>query len=162
MRRKGADMEVVPIERLSEYVGGEVGVSEWYTVDQARVDAFADATLDHQFIHVDPEAARSTPWGTTIAHGFLTLSLIPYLTSRIGILPEGTVMAVNYGTDRVRFPEPVKVGSEIRARVVLSGVTERAPDQVMITSRVTIEIKGAEKPALVAETLSLFVTEVSP
>lgn len=150
-------MQTVPVDQLGEYVGREVGVSEWLTVDQARIDAFADATLDHQFIHVDREAAKFTPWGTTIAHGFLTLSLIPYLTAQAGIVPEGTVMAVNYGSDKVRFLEAVRVDSRIRARVVLVEVTERSPGRYLFKSTVTIEIEGVEKPALVAETLSLFV-----
>ncbi len=153
-------MQTVPVDQLPDYVGREVGVSDWFTVDQARIDAFAEATLDHQFIHVDPAAARMTPWGTTIAHGFLTLSLIPYLTSGSGILPEGTVMAVNYGTDKVRFLEPVKVGSDVRAQVVLVDVTAKGPDRILFKSKVTIEIKDKEKPALVAETLTLFVLDL--
>lgn len=150
-------MQTVPVEQLADYVGTEIGLSEWLTVDQARIDAFADATLDHQFIHVDPEAARMTPWGTTIAHGFLTLSLIPHLTLPYGIAPEGTVMAINYGTDKVRFLEPVRVDSEIRARVVLDDVAERGPGRILFKTRVTVEIKDNKKPALVADTLSLFV-----
>jgi acyl dehydratase len=150
-------MQTVPIDRLSEYVGHEIGVSEWFTVDQDRIDAFADATLDHQFIHVDPEAARATPWGTTIAHGYLTMSLIPHLTLFNSIAPERTVMAINYGSDKVRFLEPVEVNSEIRARTVLREVTEKGPGRILLKTKVTVEIKGKEKPAMVADTLSLFV-----
>jgi acyl dehydratase len=150
-------MQTVPVDQLAGYVGKEVGVSDWLTVDQERINAFADATLDHQFIHVDPEAAKMTPWGTTIAHGFLTLSLLPYLTSQVSILPEGMVMAINYGSDKVRFLEPVRVGSDIRARVVLTDVTEKNPGRYLFKSDVTVEIKDNEKPALVAETLSLFI-----
>jgi len=150
-------MQTVPVDQLSGYVGEEVGVSEWLTIDQARIDAFADATLDHQFIHVDPEAARMTPWGTTIAHGYLTLSLLPHLTGQIGIVPEGTVMAINYGSDKVRFLEPVKVGSEVRARVVLEDASEKGAGRILFKSKVTVEIKESEKPALVAETLSMFI-----
>ncbi len=153
-------MQTVPIDRLPEYVGKELGVSEWLIVDQDRVNAFADATLDHQFIHVDPEAARQTPWGSTIAHGFLTLSLIPYLTSEIGIVPEGTVMVINYGTDKVRFLEPVKVGSAVRARVLLADASGKGSGRVLFKTKVTVEMKDNEKPALVAETLMLAITEV--
>jgi acyl dehydratase len=150
-------MQTVPVDQLADYLGTEIGLSDWLTIDQARIDAFADATLDHQFIHVDPEAAKMTPWGTTIAHGFLTLSLIPHLTLPSGITPEGTVMAINYGTDKVRFLEPVRVGSDIRARMVLDEVTERGPGHILFKTKVTVEIKDNEKPALVADTLSLFV-----
>ena len=150
-------MQTVPVDQLVDYLGKEIGVSDWFTIDQDRINAFADATMDHQFIHVDPEAAQMTPWGTTIAHGFLTLSLIPHLTLFTGIAPEGTVMAINYGSDKVRFLEPVRVGSEVRARTVLEEVTEKGPGRVLIKTRVTVEIKDNEKPALVAETLSMFV-----
>lgn len=153
-------MQTVPIDRIPEYVGKELGVSEWLIVDQDRVNAFADATLDHQFIHVDPEAARQTPWGSTIAHGFLTLSLIPYLTSEIAIVPEGTVMVINYGTDKVRFLEPVKVGSAVRARVLLADAGGKGSGRMLFKTKVTVEIKDNEKPALVAETLMLAITEV--
>jgi acyl dehydratase len=150
-------MQTVPVDQLNDYVGTEIGVSDWMTIDQDRINAFADATLDHQFIHVDPEAARMTPWGTTIAHGFLTMSLIPHLTLFTGIVPEGTVMAINYGSDKIRFLEPVKVDSEIRARTVLKEVTEKGPGRILFTTKVTVEIKDNEKPALVADTLSMFV-----
>lgn len=150
-------MQTVPVDQLADYIGKEIGLSDWLAIDQARIDAFADATLDHQFIHVDPEAAKMTPWGTTIAHGFLTLSLIPHLALPSGIAPEGTVMAINYGTDRVRFLEPVRVGSEIRARVVLEEVTEKSPGRILFKTKVTMEIRDNEKPALVADTLSLFI-----
>ncbi|MDH3261679.1 MAG: MaoC family dehydratase [Acidimicrobiia bacterium] len=153
-------MQTVPVDRIPALIGQELGVSDWLIVDQNRINAFADATLDHQFIHVDPEAARMTPWGSTIAHGFLTLSLIPYLTREIGIVPEGTVMVINYGTDKVRFLEPVKVGSPVRARVVLADATAKGSGRFLFKSKVTIEIKDNEKPALVAETLMLSVTEV--
>lgn len=152
-------MKVVPVDQLADYVGTDIGESDWFTVDQDRIDAFAEATNDHQFIHVDPEAAKMTPWGTTIAHGFLTLSLIPYLTAAAGIIPEGLVMAINYGSDKVRFLEPVKVGSDVRARIHLAEVMPKGPGRFLFKSNVTIEIKGSDKPALVAETLSLFVVQ---
>jgi len=148
---------VVPVDQLDDYIGCDIGVSDWVTIDQARVDAFADATLDHQFIHVDPERAKATPWGTTIAQGFLTLSLVPNLLSSTGIVPEGTVMAINYGTDKVRFLEAVKVPSEIRARASLADVTKKGPGRYLLKVNATVEIKGVEKPALVAEMLAMFV-----
>ncbi len=144
---------------LQERVGEELGVSDWVTVDQERIDAFADATLDHQFIHVDPERAKHTPWGTTIAHGFLTLSLLPHLTKGIIPAPDGTVMAINYGSDKVRFIAPVASGSRVRARVTLTGVEERAPGQLLVKSDVTVEIHGEDKPALAAQTLTVFVVQ---
>jgi acyl dehydratase len=150
-------MQTVPVDQLADYIGKEIGLSDWLAIDQDRIDAFADATLDHQFIHVDPEAAKMTPWGTTIAHGFLTLSLITHLTLPSAIMPEGTVMAINYGTDKVRFLEPVRVGSEIRARVGLDDVTEKGPGRILFKTKVTVEIRDNEKPALVADTLSLFI-----
>lgn len=154
-------MEPVPVDQIRTYVGQELGVSDWLTIDQDRINAFADATLDHQFIHIDPEAAKMTPWGSTVAHGFLTLSLIPHLTNEIGIVPEGTVMVINYGSDKVRFIEPVKVGSEVRARVVLAEATEKGRGRFLFKTKITIEIKDNEKPALVAETLMLSITEVT-
>ena len=150
-------LQIVPVDQLADYVGKDLGESDWFTVDQDRINAFANATNDHQFIHVDPEAAKATPWGTTIAHGFLTLSLLPFLTASAGIVPEGMVMAINYGSDKVRFLEPVRVGSEIRARVRLADVTEKAPGRYLFKTDVTVEIKGSEKPALIAETLSMFI-----
>lgn len=150
---------IVPATELANHVGSEVGVSDWFTIDQDRINAFADATLDHQWIHVDPERAKATPWGTTIAHGYLTLSLLPHLLGEAGIRPEGTVMAINYGADRIRFLQPVKVDSSIRARSVLSEVTEKSPGQWLLKNTVTVEIQGEEKPAMVAETLSLFITQ---
>ncbi len=147
------------VAELQERVGEELGVSDWMTVDQQRIDAFADATLDHQFIHIDPERAAHTPWGTTIAHGFLTLSLVPHLTAGIVPAPDGTVMAINYGTDKVRFIAPVKSGSKVRARVKLAGVQKRSPGQWLVKSDVAVEIDGEDKPALAAEALTIFVVQ---
>ena len=151
-------MKVVPAQELKDYLGQEVGVSDWFEVTQERINKFADATNDHQFIHVDPEMAKNTPWGTTIAHGFLTLSLLPYLSADNGIIPENIQMTVNYGTDKVRFLEAVPVDSKIRGRFVLSDVQEKAGNRWLLKSDVTIEIEGKEKPAAIAETLALFVT----
>ncbi len=146
----------VPITELQSRVGEEVGASDWFTVDQALIDAFADATLDHQYIHVDPERAAETPWGTTIAHGYLTLSLLPHLMSGVRLAPENTVMAINYGSDKIRFLQAVPVGSEIRARVTLADVTDKGEGRYLVRTTVTVDIKGEERPALIAETLSLF------
>lgn len=149
--------ETVKKEDLENYVGKETGVSDWFKVDQDRVNKFADVTLDHQFIHIDPEAAAKTPFGTTIAHGFLTLSLIPHLASDASLNVEGTVMGINYGSDKVRFLAPVKVGSEIRARSKLLSVSEKPGNRLLLKSEVTIEINGETTPALIAESLTMIV-----
>lgn len=140
--------------------GSEFGPSEWVVIDQARIDAFADATLDHQYIHVDAERAAETPFGGTIAHGYLTLSLLPHLTAGIRPMPENTVMAINYGLDRLRFLAPVRAGSAVRARATVTDITEKSPGQLLIKTAVTVEIRGEDRPALVAETLTLAVTAV--
>ncbi len=150
-------LQIVPADQLTDFVGKDLGESDWITVDQDRINAFADATNDHQFIHVDPEAAKATPWGTTIAHGFLSLSLLPFLTASAGIIPEGMIMAINYGLDKVRFIEPVRVGSEVRAKAQLAEATLKGPGRYLLKTNVTVEINGAEKPALIAETLSMFI-----
>ena len=120
-------MPYVPVAQLKDYVGKELGRSEWLTIDQARINLFAEATGDHQFIHVDPVKAAQTPFGSTIAHGFLSLSLMPKLMEDILIMPEGLKMAVNYGLDSVRFIQPVKVNSKVRLNVTLTDVTEKNP-----------------------------------
>jgi acyl dehydratase len=139
-------------------MGSELGVSDWFLIDQSRINAFADATLDHQFIHVDPEQAKLTPFGGTIAHGFLTLSLLPYLVTGLGIGMEGAVMGLNYGFDKIRFLAPVKVGSRVRARARLAGFQEKAPKQFLITQEITIEIENDARPALVAQWLTMVMT----
>ncbi len=142
-------------------IGKEEGPSPWHRVDQHQIDAFADSTLDHQFIHVDPERAAKTPFGTTIAHGFLTLSLVPHLQSTLSpIAPaaySGLAMGINYGLDRVRFPNPVRVGSQVRARRELAAAEVVAPNTVQLKHRVTVEIEGESKPACVAECLTRLV-----
>jgi acyl dehydratase len=149
-------MLLVPKEELASYIDSPLEPSDWFAIDQQRINDFADATLDHQFIHVDIEKAAQTPFGTTIAHGYLTLSLLPYLTAQCGIAPQNILMAINYGSDKLRFLQPVTVGSEVRALVRLLEVTEKAPGQVLLKCEVTVEIKGQAKPALIAHTLSLF------
>jgi acyl dehydratase len=151
-------MRTVPASELPDHVGEELGVTEWLTIDQDRINAFADATLDHQFIHVDPTLAKQTPWGTTIAHGFLTLSLLSYFQFETMLAPDNMLMAINYGTDKVRFLEPVPVGSRIRARSRLVDATEKGPGRWLLKMETTIEIEGVDKPALVAEPLTMFFT----
>ncbi|QLL12762.1 MaoC family dehydratase [Pseudomonas chlororaphis] len=148
-------MPYVPVAELKDYVGKELGRSEWLTIDQQRINLFAEATGDFQFIHVDPIKAAQTPFGGTIAHGFLSLSLIPKLMEDILILPEGLKMAVNYGLDSVRFIQPVKVDSRVRLKVDLVDVTEKKPGQWLLKATATLEIEGQEKPAYIAEPLSL-------
>ncbi len=149
--------QVEPAE-FKDHVGQELGVSEWFRIDQDRINAFADATLDHQFIHVDPEKAKETPFGGTIAHGYLTISLLPYLQSTIEgfIMPKGTKMGMNYGFDKLRFMAPVKVDKQIRARAKLLDATEKKPGQWLLKLEYTVEIEGEDKPALVAEWLLLY------
>lgn len=148
-------MPFVPVTELAHYVGKELGCSEWMTIDQERINLFAEATGDFQFIHVDPAKAAQTPFGGTIAHGFLSLSLIPKLMEGLLVLPEGLKMVVNYGLDSVRFVQPVKVDSRVRLKVELSDVTEKKPGQWLLKVIATLEIEGDEKPAFVAEPLSL-------
>ncbi|MBH5334110.1 MaoC family dehydratase [Streptomyces pactum] len=136
-------------------VGREFGPSDWVEVDQRRIDLFAEATGDHQWIHVDPERAADGPFGGTIAHGYLTLSLLPLFTPQL-IRVEGVRLGVNYGTNKVRFPAPVPVGSRLRATARIAGVTE-VPDGVQLTTAVTVEREGGGKPVCVAESVSRFL-----
>lgn len=138
-------------------IGETLGVSEWFLIDQERINAFADVTLDHQFVHVDPERARATPFGGTIAHGFLTLSLLVHLCLPFIPTLADRKLVVNYGFDKVRFVSPVRVGKRIRAVGKLGEVAERKPGSVILRVDVAVEIEGEEKPALTAEWLSLHV-----
>jgi|TARA_B110000438_G_C15803448_1_gene646225 acyl dehydratase len=149
---------LVSVDQLGEYVGKEVGVTDWLEVDQDRINKFADATGDHQYIHIDAERAAETPFGTTIAHGFLTLSLLSMLGSKNGGMKlENSVMGINYGLDKVRFINPVKVDAKIRARFQLISAEEKKPKHYLMKHNVTIEIDGEEKPALIAEWLGMTV-----
>ncbi|WP_113699238.1 MaoC family dehydratase [Nonomuraea lactucae] len=143
------------IAELEEAVGSDIGYSEWHEITQAQVNAFADATGDHQWIHIDQERAVAGPFGTTIAHGFLTLSLVPMLSEQIFRI-DGLSMVVNYGCDRVRFPAPAPVGSRVRAGIGLVSLKQSSLGYLM-TSRVTIEIENAQKPACVADSLAVVV-----
>ena len=148
---------LVPAEKLEDYVGQDIGSSEWFEVDQDRIDMFADATLDHQFIHVDAE--KATPlFGSTIAHGFLSLSLIPHLTSQAVLAPENLKMVFNYGLDKVRFINPVNVGCKVRTHSKCVSVEDKGDGRYLMKTEVSMEIEGVEKPAYIAETLSMFIT----
>lgn len=149
---------VVDMEALRTLVGSEIGVSDWLVVDQVRINAFADVTEDHQFIHVDAAAAARTPFGGTIAHGFLTLSLLSQMIYQCGVMVEGATTGVNYGFDRVRFISPVLAASRVRGRFVLKAVATPRTGHVLITYGATVEIEGAAKPALVADWLGLQIT----
>ena len=150
--------KIVKPSEIDTVLGTEVGVSDWVTIDQERIDKFADATMDHQFIHVDPEQATPV-FGSTIAHGFLSLSMVAGIPfdQEIGMVLDGTKMGLNYGLDKVRFLSPVPVDSEVRIRMKCIDVTERNPGQYLAKTEVTMEIKGVDKPAFVAETLSMFI-----
>jgi acyl dehydratase len=151
-------LKIVKPSEIETVIGTEVGLSDWVKVDQERINKFAEATLDNQFIHVDPEQATPV-FGSTIAHGFLSLSLaagIPF-DQEMGLVLEGTKMGLNYGLDKVRFLSPVPVDSEVRIRMECLDISEKNPGQFLAKTKVTMEIKGVEKPAYIAETLSLFI-----
>lgn len=143
-------------EDYAKLVGQELGVSSWHTIDQKQIDIFAEATNDHQFIHVDPERAkRETPFGGTIAHGFLSLSVLSGMAYEAMPALEGSVMSINYGFDKVRFLTPVRAGKRVRARFVLAEATQRAANELLARTNTTLEIEGEAKPALVADWLGL-------
>jgi len=149
--------KTIKAEDLPSLVGTELAPSPWIEITQERVNQFAEATNDHQFIHVDPEKAAQTPFGGPIAHGFLSLSLLSYLNEQSAIVPENVVMGINYGSDKVRYLMPVRVGKRIRSRQTVLEVTEKKPGQWLIKNDVTVEIEGEETPALVAEILSMMI-----
>lgn len=148
-------MTTISVDEMKARIGTET-VSDWVEVSQAMIDKFADATGDHQFIHIDPVAAAETPFGGTIAHGFLTLSLMPLLASKVADAPrlEGAKMGVNYGGNKARFLTPVRSGSRVRGRFKLLAFDEKRPGQFQQTTEFTVEIEGAAKPALIAEWIS--------
>ncbi len=151
-------MPIVTPDQLDDYVGKETGVTDWVHIDQARVNLFADATGDHQFIHVDPERAKETQFGGPIAHGYLTLSLLPYFGEQgCGVGLENVAVRINYGTDKVRFIAPVPVGSNIRARYKFLGYQEKKPGNFLMRHEITVEIEGSDKPAMIAENLGISV-----
>ncbi|ACN13430.1 conserved hypothetical protein [Desulforapulum autotrophicum HRM2] len=149
-------VEILPLEEIKQRIGTELGVSDWLPIDQDRIDAFADCTMDHQWIHVDQAASAKGPFGKTIAHGYLTLSLLSHFSENHMVVPQGAVIVINYGMNKVRFIAPVLVGSRIRDRIFLAAVEEKSNGRVVVTTSHTVEIEGQEKPALVAEMLTMF------
>ncbi|KRP92149.1 nodulation protein NodN [Bradyrhizobium yuanmingense] len=146
----------VTLEAYQAMVGKEIGVSSWHLIDQPRIDSYADVIEDHQFIHVDPERAKKeTAFGTTIAHGFLTMSLLSIMSYEVMPVIAGTTMGVNYGFDRLRFISPVRSGKRVRGRFVLAEAKLRKPNELQSRTSVTVEIEGEDKPALVADWLGL-------
>lgn len=137
-------------EDIAQYIGRESEPTKWFEVTQEQINQFADCTHDHQFIHVDPEKAKETPFGTTIAHGFLSLSMLSHFSEEFSLTIEGAYMGINYGFDSVRFLSPVKVNSRIRARAKTLDIVEKNPGQFVTKTEVTVEIEGVEKPALKA------------
>lgn len=144
---------------LEKLVGSEIGVSEWVLVDQERINLFADATNDHQYIHVDPEAAGKTPLGSTVAHGFLTLSLMAHLMAKMRFLPDNTTMALNYGLERLRFLNPVPCDARIRLRCSLLDVRQKAPGRYLLKLQCLVEIEGEERPAMTTDMLVLTIVK---
>ena len=143
---------------LGEKIGQELGVSDWVAIDQARIDAFASCTGDNQWIHVDVERAkRESPFGGPVAHGYLTLSMVASLAMQVGVIPKDAAAGLNYGIEKVRFLAPVPAGRRVRLRVVLAGIEPREGGQVIMKTQNTLEVEGAQKPALVAETLALLI-----
>lgn len=151
-------MPVTTLDEIRSKIGEEIGVSGWLTVDQDRIGTFAEATEDKQFLHVDPEMAAKTPFGGTIAHGFLTLSLLSRMAAEAILVPESTKMIVNYGLDRVRFLAPVRSGRRVRGHFTLDGIDEKAAGQILLRHIVTVEIEGEDKLALSAVWLTLLFT----
>jgi len=148
-------MPIANFEEIMPRIGTEIGVSDWILVDQKAIDTFADVTGDHQFIHVDPAAAAQTPFGGTVAHGFLTLSLLSQMAAGVMLIPPTIRMAVNYGFEKVRFIAPVRSGKRVRGRFTLVSVEEKRPGQWQFLHHVTVEIEGEDKPALTADWIGL-------
>ena len=151
-------MKTVKSSELAGLIGTEIGASDWAVMDQNRINVFADVTEDHQFIHINEEAAKLTPFGGTIAHGFLTLSMLSKFSEGSGLVIEGVKMGVNYGFEKVRFLAPVPSGSKIRGRFNLKDAVEKKPGQFLLTYEVTVDIEGQDKPALIADWLAMQFT----
>ncbi|WP_372779824.1 MaoC family dehydratase [Litorivivens sp.] len=148
-------MQVVKKEDLQSWIGKETEPSDWLEVSQERINQFADCTLDHQFIHIDPDKAKETPFGGTIAHGFLSLSLLSHFSEQYSFVIDGFQMGINYGFDKIRFLAPVKAGKRVRAKAKVLEIDETKPGQFRMKSEVTVEIEGESKPALIAEWLTV-------
>src|SRR6056300_275838 len=149
--------KTVTPDELKALVGSSLGTSDWITLDQERINVFADCTEDHQFIHIDQEAAAKTPFGGTIAHGFLTLSMLVKLCEGVSVHPKGVVMGVNYGLNKVRFLAPVRAGKRVRAHVELASVEQKDDNRFLTQQNITVEIEGEDTPALYAEWLGMSV-----
>jgi acyl dehydratase len=150
-------IKVVPKEELTNYIGEKLGAGEWFEIGQERINEFAECTEDRQFIHIDEEKAAQGPFGGTIAHGFLTLSMLPHIATQNGVVPENVVMGINYGFDKVRFLAPVRAGKRVRAHVEILDVTTKDGSRFLMKQGISVEIEGEETPALVAEWLSMVV-----
>lgn len=150
-------VKVVPKEEMLDHIGMKFEPGEWIEIGQDRINTFADCTEDHQFIHVDEEAAKATPFGGTIAHGFLTLSLLSKMAEGNGIVPENIVMGLNYGFDKVRFLAPVRAGKRVRANAEIADITEKDGGRFLIKQAISVEIEGEDTPALIAEWLTMVV-----
>tara|TARA_R110002110_G_scaffold362241_1_gene572012 strand:- start:75791 stop:76255 length:465 start_codon:yes stop_codon:yes gene_type:complete len=151
-------IKVVPKDEMVDAVGTRFEPSDWIVVDQDRINTFADCTEDHQFIHVDLEKAAETPFGGTIAHGFLTLSLLSRMVEGNGVMPENTVMGLNYGFDKVRFLAPVRAGKRVRAHIEVVSVDRKDENRFLVKQAISVEIEGEETPALIAEWLSMVIS----
>jgi acyl dehydratase len=150
--------QIVPKEEFTKHIGKKMEPGEWFMLDQQRINEFAECTEDRQFIHIDEEKAAETPFGGTIAHGFLTLSMLSHIATQNGVTPENVVMGINYGFDKVRFLAPVRAGKRVRAHVEILDITPKDGNRFLIKQGITVEIEGEETPALVAEWLSMVVT----
>lgn len=148
---------IVPKEQMLDQIGHKSEPSPWITLSQDRINTFADCTEDHQYIHIDEEKAAETPFGGTIAHGFLTLSMLVKLSEEIGVGMDNTVMGINYGFDKIRFLAPVRAGKRVRAHAELINVEEKGENRFLSTQKITVEIEGEETPALVAEWLGMAI-----
>jgi acyl dehydratase len=151
-------MPVASLAEIRSRIGQSLGASSWIEIDQQRIDTFADVTDDHQFIHVDPAAAAQTPFGGTVAHGFLTLSLLSRMAAEVMLVPESMTMGVNYGFEKVRFIAPVRSGKRVRGHFTLAGLDEKGAGRWQFLHRVTVEIEGEDKPALTADWIGLIFT----
>ena len=152
-------VQVLPLDKIKELVGKELGVTDWFQMDQGRINNFAECTLDDQWIHVDEEAAKKGPFGKTIAHGYLTVSLLSYFAADYAVLPEGTTAAINYGMNKLRLIHPVNSDAKIRDRIVLTDVENKSGGRVLMTTTHTVEIENQDKPACVAEVLTMYFTQ---
>jgi acyl dehydratase len=147
--------QALSLDQFLNSVGNKTDPGRWFVMDQNRIDAFADCTEDQQFIHVDQEAAKQTPFGTTIAHGFLTLSMLAKMAEDVLVAPEGLAMGMNYGFDKVRFLAPVKSGKRVRCHSEIAKIDQKDDKRFLVTQAITVEIEGEDKPALVAEWLNM-------